>query len=73
MLSKVLLKRSEGQGKATHHPLISSEDQYILKYSAALNPDNPKGLLNKEWYDIQLRRSGEGKFQSENRCRRDEN
>lgn len=63
--------RRAGKGKTTHHPLISSEDQYILKYSAALNPDNPKGM---KWCDIQLhfgRRSREGKFQSgyENRCR----
>lgn len=65
MLSKVLLKRS-----GSRHPLISSEDQYIFKYSAALNSDNP--LLNKVWYEIQLHfewRRREGKFQSENRCR----
>lgn len=40
--------------RTSHYPPISFEDQKILKRSAALDPGNPKGLLNKVWYDIQL-------------------
>ncbi|XP_051542800.1 uncharacterized protein zgc:174877 isoform X7 [Myxocyprinus asiaticus] len=46
--------RRSGRGKTTHFPPISPEDQHILKHSPALDPGNPKGLLNKVWYDIQL-------------------
>ena len=45
--------RRAGKDRTTHHPTITPEDQRILKYSA-LSSDNPKGLLNKFWYDIQL-------------------
>lgn len=53
--------RRAGKDKTTHHPPISPEDQRIFKYSAALSPDNPKGLLNKVWYDIQLHFGRRGK------------
>lgn len=53
--------RRAGKDKTTHHPPISPEDQHILKYSAAMSPDNPKGLLNKVWYDIQLHFGRRGK------------
>ncbi len=46
--------RWSGRDRTSHYPPISSEDQQILKRSAALDPGNPKGLLNKLWYDIQL-------------------
>uniref|UniRef100_A0A1A8IWA9 MORC family CW-type zinc finger 3b n=1 Tax=Nothobranchius kuhntae TaxID=321403 RepID=A0A1A8IWA9_NOTKU len=53
--------RKAGKDTTTYHPPISPEDQRILKYSAALSPDNPKGLLNKVWYDIQLHFGRRGK------------
>lgn len=53
--------RRAGRDKTAHHPPISPEDQRILKYSASLSPDNPKGLLNKVWYDIQLHFGRRGK------------
>ncbi|XP_051542798.1 uncharacterized protein zgc:174877 isoform X4 [Myxocyprinus asiaticus] len=46
--------RRSGKDVTTHYPPISPEDQHILKHSPALDPGNPKGLLNKVWYDIQL-------------------
>lgn len=55
--------RRAGKDKTTHRPPISPEDQRTLKKSATLNPDYPKGLLNKVWYDVQLhfgRRGNEG-------------
>ena len=39
--------RRKVKDRTTHHPPISPEDQCILKYSAALSPDNQRGLLNK--------------------------
>lgn len=53
--------RRAGRERTTHYPPISPDDQRIIKYSAALNPDNPKGLLNKVWYDIQLHFGRRGK------------
>ena len=53
--------RRAGKDRTTHHPPISPEDQRILKYAAALSPDNPQGLLNKVWYDIQLHFGRRGK------------
>ena len=55
--------RKAGTDKSTHHPPISSADQAILKGSDALHPSNPRSLLNKVWFDIQLhfgRRGSEG-------------
>ncbi|KAL1248946.1 hypothetical protein QQF64_022264 [Cirrhinus molitorella] len=46
--------RRSGRDITTHYPPISPEDQHLLKHSPALDPGNPKGLLNKVWYDIQL-------------------
>ncbi|XP_051737398.1 zinc finger MYM-type protein 2 isoform X3 [Ctenopharyngodon idella] len=46
--------RRSGRDITAHYPPISLEDQHMLKHSAALDPGNPKGLLNKVWYDIQL-------------------
>ncbi|XP_073687047.1 uncharacterized protein KIAA1958 isoform X2 [Garra rufa] len=46
--------RRSGRDITTHYPPISPEDQHQLKHSPALDPGNPKGLLNKVWYDIQL-------------------
>lgn len=71
--------RRTGRDKATHYPPISPEDQRILKNSAALNPNNPRGLLNKVWYDIQFhfgRRGKEGNRDLRPDCfilKRDEN
>ncbi|XP_053338834.1 uncharacterized protein LOC128510512 isoform X1 [Clarias gariepinus] len=53
--------RRSRKDRTTHYPPISPEDQRVLKFSAALNPDNPKGLLNKVWYDIQLHFGRRGK------------
>lgn len=71
--------RRTGRDKATHYPPISPEDQRILKNYAALNPNNPRGLLNKVWYDIQFhfgRRGKEGNRDLRPDCftlQRDEN
>ncbi|XP_067290961.1 zinc finger MYM-type protein 3 isoform X1 [Pseudorasbora parva] len=46
--------RRSGKDITAHYPPISPEDQHMLKHSPALDPGNPKGLLNKVWYDIQL-------------------
>ncbi|XP_043081885.1 zinc finger MYM-type protein 2 isoform X3 [Puntigrus tetrazona] len=46
--------RRSGRDITAHYPPISPEDQHLLKHSPALDPGNPKGLLNKVWYDIQL-------------------
>uniref|UniRef100_A0A8C1K591 Zgc:174877 n=1 Tax=Cyprinus carpio TaxID=7962 RepID=A0A8C1K591_CYPCA len=46
--------RRSGRDTTTHYPPISPEDQHLLKHSPALDPGNPKGLLNKVWFDIQL-------------------
>ncbi|XP_056306979.1 uncharacterized protein zgc:174877 isoform X3 [Danio aesculapii] len=46
--------RRSGRDITTHYPPITPEDQHILKHSTALDPGNPKGLLYKVWYDIQL-------------------
>lgn len=46
--------RRSGRNITTHYPPISPEDQEILKHSPALDPGNPRGLLNKVWFDIQL-------------------
>ncbi|XP_056105824.1 zinc finger MYM-type protein 2 isoform X2 [Rhinichthys klamathensis goyatoka] len=46
--------RRSGRDITAHYPPISPEDKHMLKHSAALDPGNPKGLLNKVWYDIQL-------------------
>lgn len=46
--------RGAGRDKTAHHPPISPEDPRILKHSASLSPDSPKGLLNKVWYDVQI-------------------
>lgn len=43
--------RQSGRDRTAHYPPISSEDQQILKRSAALDPGNSKGLLNKVWYE----------------------
>ena len=40
--------RRAGKDRTTHHPLISPEDQNILKYSAALSPDNPKSFTKQD-------------------------
>nr|XP_055023176.1 uncharacterized protein LOC129413508 isoform X2 [Misgurnus anguillicaudatus] len=53
--------RRSGADKTSHYPPMSFEDQQILKRSAALDPDHPKGLLNKVWYDIQLHFAQRGK------------
>ena len=58
--------RRAGRDKTTHHPPISNEDLLILKTSTALQPSNPKSLLQKVWFDIQLhfgRRGCEGNRQ----------
>ncbi|XP_049889953.1 zinc finger MYM-type protein 2-like [Epinephelus moara] len=52
--------RRAGKDRTTHHPAITP-DQLILTHSAALRPDNPKGLLNKVWYDLQLHFGRRGK------------
>ncbi|XP_056593567.1 zinc finger MYM-type protein 4-like isoform X1 [Triplophysa dalaica] len=46
--------RRSGRDVTTHYPPISPEDLDILKHSSALDPGNPRGLLNKVWFDIQL-------------------
>ncbi len=53
---KGVVKQIKRAGKdiTTHSPGITPKDQLILKHSAALLPDNPKSLLNKVWYDLQL-------------------
>lgn len=55
--------RKAGKDRSNHHPIISPGDLNILKTSAALQPNSPKGLLHKVWFDIQLhfgRRGCEG-------------
>ena len=54
--------RRAGKDKTTHQPPISPKDQCILKYSAALNP---KGLLNKVWFSIQLHFGRRGKEETD--------
>ncbi|XP_056594776.1 zinc finger MYM-type protein 4-like isoform X1 [Triplophysa dalaica] len=46
--------RRSGQDVKIHYPTISPEDLDILKHSSALDPGNPRALLNKVWFDIQL-------------------
>lgn len=53
--------RRAGKDVTTHHPAITPEDQLILKHSAALQVHNPKSLLNKVWYDLQLHFGRRGK------------
>lgn len=55
--------RRAGRDRANHHPPISPADFEILKTSHVLQPNTPKGLLYKVWFDIQLhfgRRGCEG-------------
>lgn len=57
------LLRKAGRDRTQHHPAISPGDLNTLRASAALQPNSPKGLLYKVWFDIQLhfgRRGCEG-------------
>lgn len=55
IFSEALWKRLEGQENSTPSPPnFTCRLKCIWKYSAILNPHNPKGLLNKGWYNIQL-------------------
>ncbi|KAJ4946437.1 hypothetical protein JOQ06_024104 [Pogonophryne albipinna] len=39
--------RRAGQDKTEHHPAITNEDLEILRKSRAMDPNTPRGLLNK--------------------------
>ncbi|XP_034093410.1 zinc finger MYM-type protein 4-like [Gymnodraco acuticeps] len=53
--------RRAGQDKTEHHPAITNEDLEILRKSRAMDPNTPRGLLNKVWFDIQLHFGRRGK------------
>ncbi|XP_033967458.1 zinc finger MYM-type protein 3-like [Pseudochaenichthys georgianus] len=53
--------RRAGQDKTEHHPAITNEDLEILRKSRAMDPNTPRGLLNKVWFDTQLHFGRRGK------------
>ncbi|KAJ4925680.1 hypothetical protein JOQ06_018401, partial [Pogonophryne albipinna] len=53
--------RRAGQDKTEHHPAITNEDLEILRKSRAMDPNTPRGLLNKVWFDTQLHFERRGK------------
>lgn len=43
-----------GKGETEHHPVITTEDRYVLYHSQHLNVGTPIGLYNKVQFDIRL-------------------
>lgn len=46
--------RRAGHNKTDYRPVITDEDLIILRNSEAINPNTPRGLVNKVWFNIQL-------------------
>ncbi len=44
-----------------NHAVITEEDLVVLRKSEAMNPNTPRGLVNKVWFDIQLHFGRRGK------------
>ncbi|GLD67176.1 zinc finger MYM-type protein 4-like protein [Lates japonicus] len=53
--------RRVGRDKTEHHAVITDEDLVVLRRSEAMNPNTPRGLVNKVWFDIQLHFGRRGK------------
>ncbi len=53
--------RRAGHDKTEHHARITNKDLVVLRKLEAMNPNTPRGLVNKVWFNIQLHFGRRGK------------